>query len=80
MNPTEMAQQALESLKAAILKQLAQHPKGIGNSELARQLGLESDFQGKQKNYLSWSVLGLLVNQGLVVFEKRGHNVFYKLP
>lgn len=80
MGSTQKAQQALDAMKAAILEQLSQHPDGVGNSEIARKLGLESDFQGKQKNYLTWSVIGLLVNEGRVVFEKRGHNVFYKLP
>ena len=80
MNPAQKSKQALDAMKSAILEQLAQYPNGAGNSELARVLGLESDFQGKQKNYLSWSVLGLLVNEGRVVFEKRAHNVFYRLP
>ena len=80
MNSADKARRALDAMKIAILEQLIQHPDGVGNSELARSLGLESDFQGKQKNYLSWSVIGLLVNEGRVVFEKRGRNVFYKLP
>ena len=80
MNSAAKAQHALDAMKAAILEELANYPDGAGNSVLARKLGLESDFQGKQKNYLSWSVIGLLVNEGQVVFEKRGHNVFYKLP
>ena len=80
MNPSAKAQHALETLKVAILDELAKYPECVGNSDLARKLGLESDFQGKQKNYLSWSVIGLLVNERRVVFEKRGHNVFYKLP
>jgi len=80
MNPADKAQHALDAMKVAILEQLARYPDGVGNSELARNLGLESNFQGKQKNYLSWSVIGLLVNEGRVVFEKRGRYVLYKLP
>ena len=80
MTATDKAHEGLTTLKAAILEHLAKHPEGIGNSEIARELGLESDFQGKQKNYLSWSVIGLLVNEGRVIFERRGRNVFYKLP
>ena len=80
MTTTDKTAEGLNALKEAILEYLAAHPEGVGNSEIARKLGLESDFQGKQKNYLSWSVIGLLVNEGRVVFEKRGHNVFYKLP
>jgi hypothetical protein len=80
MSATEKASLGITALKEAVLQHLAGHPNGIGNSEIARDLGLESDFQGKQKNYLSWSILGLLVNEGRVVFDKRGRNVFYKLP
>lgn len=80
MTAPEKASAALVALKEAILEHLANHPEGLGNSEIARDLGLESDFQGKQRNYLSWSVIGLLVNEGRVVYEKRGRNAFYKLP
>ncbi|MGN6329153.1 MAG: helix-turn-helix domain-containing protein [Rhodanobacter sp.] len=80
MTAPKKANAALAILKEAILEHLANHPGGLGNSEIARDLGLESDFQGKQSNYLSWSVIGLLVNEGRVVYEKRGRNVFYKLP
>lgn len=50
MNPSAKAQHGLETLKLAILDELAKYPDGVGNSDLARKLGLESDFQGKQKN------------------------------
>jgi hypothetical protein len=79
MTPNEHARTGLEHLKEAILGYLRLNPQGVGNSQIARDLGLESDFQGKQKQYLSWSVIGLLVNEGKVVFEKRGRRAFYKL-
>ena len=80
MTATEKANEGLALLKEAVIDYLAKHPEGVGNSDLARDLGLESDFQGRQKNYLSWSVIGLLVNEGRVQFFKNGRNVFYKLP
>ena len=80
MTADNKANAALAALKESIIEHLANYPEGLGNSEIARDLGLESDFEGKQRNYLLWSVIGLLVNEGCVVYEKRGHNVFYKLP
>lgn len=79
MTPGERCKQGLEHLKAGILAYLALHPEGAGNSRIARDLGLESDFEGRQKHYLSWSVIGLLVNEGRVRYEKRGRKTFYRV-
>jgi hypothetical protein len=46
---------------------LAQKSDGLRNSEIADLLGIRSDYQGEQKDYLSWSILGLLLNEGKVV-------------
>ena len=67
MTPREKANQGLVLLKEAILETLREHPEGLRNAEIADRLELRSDFLGKQKDYLSWSVLGLLVNDSLVV-------------
>ena len=67
MTPREKSLQGLALLKEAILETLREHPQGLRNSEIADRLELRSDFQGKQKDYLSWSVLGLLVNDSLVI-------------
>jgi len=80
MTATKKAADGLALLKESIIEKVASLPDGVGNSEIARLLQLESDFQGKQRNYLTWSVIGLLVNEGRLVQEKRGRNVFYKLP
>jgi hypothetical protein len=48
---------------------------------VARELELESDFEGEQQNYLSWVVLGLPVNEGRVRYEKRGRGrVYFPAP
>ena len=70
MNPNEKAQAARKELGQAILDYLATCPDGAINVEIARDLGLESDFQGGQKNYLSYSILGDLLKQGLIVREE----------
>lgn len=62
----EKAQLGLSLIKAAI-KDLAQANKdGVTNSEVASNLGLRSDYQGKQKDYLSYSILGLLLRERAV--------------
>lgn len=66
----EQAQAALEQLKLAIVEHLAQHPEGSGNVDVADALGLRSDFEGEQKDYLSWSILGILINENRVRYEK----------
>ena len=77
MSALQKSRQAVDLLKEAILETIKQHPNGIGNSDIARQLKLESDFEGNQKNYLSWSVIGLLVNEGKVKYKKVGSRKLY---
>jgi len=67
----ERAQLGLELLKTAILELAKANPDGISNSDAAGLLGLRSDYQGKQKNYLSYSVLGLLLREGKI--KRDGH-------
>lgn len=59
----ERAQLGLEFLKAAILELAKANPDGITNSDAASLLGLRSDYRGRQKDYLSYSVLGLLMRE-----------------
>ncbi len=70
MTPREKAQQGLSLLKQAILEALSNNPEGLQNAEIAELLGLRSDYKGSNKDYLSWSVLGLLLNSGNV--ERKG--------
>lgn len=47
------------------LRELAHaNPSGVTNSEVVRALGLQSDYAGGSKDYLSWSILGLLMRDG----------------
>lgn len=62
----ERAQLGLEFLKTAILELAKANPAGITNSDAASLLGLRSDYRGRQKDYLSYSVLGLLLREGKV--------------
>lgn len=73
----ETAQQGLCLLEEAILAALAEHKDGLYNNELARLLQIESNYEGKQANYLSYSILGGLLRNGRIVKEKRGSRTFY---
>lgn len=62
----EKAQLGLSLLKEAILEFAKANPKGISNSEAASLLGLRSDYGGGSKDYLSYSIIGLLMREGKV--------------
>jgi hypothetical protein len=69
----ERAQLGLHLLKTAILELARANPDGITNSDAASLLGLRSDYRGKQTDYLSYSVLGLLLREGKIVREPNSH-------
>lgn len=62
----EKAQLGLNLLKEAILELASANPEGIANADAVSHLGLQSDHGGQNKNYLSWSVLGILMREGRV--------------
>ena len=62
----EKAQLGLALLKHAVLEFAKANPKGITNSDTASLLGLRSDYGGGSKDYLSYSLLGLLMREGKV--------------
>lgn len=63
----ERAQLGLQFLKAAVIEMAKANPSGVTNSDLASLLGLRSDYKGHQKDYLTYSVLGLLLREGKIV-------------
>ena len=69
MKPSEKAATARADLEDAILEYLEARPEGAINNQIARDLGLESDFEGRQQNYLSYSLLGGLLKRGLIKRE-----------
>lgn len=75
----EKAQIGLELIKSAILELARANPEGILNSDAAKALGLQSDYLGGSKDYLSWSVLGLLMREGKMVrVESKKHKATTK--
>ena len=77
MSALEKSKQAVALPKDAVVETIKRNPNGIGNSDIARHLQMESDFEGSQKNYLSWSIIGLLVNEGKVKYKKVGSRKLY---
>jgi hypothetical protein len=69
----ERAQLGLQLMKTAIFELAKANAVGITNSDAASLLGLRSDYRGKQKDYLSYSVLGILLREGKVVRETETH-------
>lgn len=67
----EKAQVGLELLKAAVLELAQANPEGITNSDASKTLGLQSDYKGGSKDYLAWSLLGLLMSEGKMVRGER---------
>lgn len=64
MGGHEKAQLGLRFLKDAILELAKANPKGITNSDAVKVFGLQSDYKGGSKDYLVWSLLGLLMREG----------------
>jgi uncharacterized protein len=75
VNPREKAQHGLALLKEAVIEELERNPEGLRNSEIADALDIRSDYQGGQKDYLSWSILGLLLNEETISREGRKYRV-----
>lgn len=70
----ERAQLGLDMLKSAIMELARANPQGIRNSDASKYLGLQSNYGGGAKDYLSYSILGLLMKDGqLERNEKKRH-------
>jgi uncharacterized protein len=66
----EKAQLGLALLKEAVLEFAKVNPRGISNSDAASLLGLRSDYGGGSKDYLSYSVIGILMREGKLERDK----------
>jgi hypothetical protein len=64
---TEKAQMGLDLLKSAVMELALANEEGVTNSDVTHQLGLQSDYKGGSKDYLSWSLLGLLMREGRMI-------------
>lgn len=66
MDELKQAQAGLKQIEEAIVALLKRRPDGLRNADIAESLSLRSDFLGRQKDYLTYSVLGGLIHQGRV--------------
>jgi hypothetical protein len=58
-----IAQLGLRQIESAVLRLLSSNPQGLRNVEIANGLGLKSEFEGRDRNYLTFSVLGILLDK-----------------
>ena len=70
MDEQRQAQAGLKQIQEAIIDLLRRQPVGLRNAEIAEALSLRSDFRGRQKDYLTYSVLGGLIRQGRVAWNQ----------
>jgi hypothetical protein len=75
----EQSQKALDILYNSIIELLKNHPNGLTNNEITVALGLRSSQNGKQKDYLAYSLLGNLMNEDKVIKILRENRSCYKL-
>ena len=68
----ELAATGINFIKKAMLEFLKANPEGIKNAEFARYLNLHSDNAGKQKDYLTYSILGILMRENKIRKENNG--------
>lgn len=73
----EKAQLGLKLLKDAITELATENKAGITNSDCAHYLGLQSDNEGKQQDYLTYSILGILLKEGVLTNKKDGRKRKY---
>jgi hypothetical protein len=74
----EKAQIGLSLLKDSLEEFTKANPEGITNSDAAHYLGLQSDNNGKQQDYLTYSLLGILLKERRIKSIKIGNRRKYK--
>jgi hypothetical protein len=70
MDERKQAEAGLKQIQEAIITLLKQRPDGLRNADIEEALNLRSDFLGRQKDYLTYSVLGGLIHQGRVAWNQ----------
>jgi hypothetical protein len=74
----EKAQLGLSLLKDAVLELAQANARGVTNSDVCHALGLHSNYSGGSKDYLSWSILGLLMKDGKLKRENSGGRGYHR--
>ena len=76
----ERVQAALSLIKDEIVAMAEINPRGITNADVANKLGLQSSHDGKQINFLSHSLLGLLMMEQRIMKSGTRANARYWSP
>lgn len=77
--PFDDAQAGLEQIKQATKRILQKTSEGMTNAEVADALGLRTSFGGSHKNYLTYTVLHLLMEEGAIGSATKGRHRYYFL-
>jgi hypothetical protein len=74
----EQAQKGIELLNNSILDLLKTFPNGLSNFEISTKLGIHSEHNGGQKNYLAYSLLGNLIKDKKIEKLSERGRTFYR--
>ncbi len=80
MKPSLKAQFGRDLIKEAVIQLLESEDRPMTHAEIVRELGIPSAFEGENSNYLSWSILGLLVTEGALAYTGDRQQRVYFLP
>lgn len=61
-----LAAEGLQQIENAVIELLNRNPQGLRNIQITDLLGLSSGVRGGHRNYLTYSVLGNLLQQGRI--------------
>jgi hypothetical protein len=73
LKASQKAQFGRDLIKDAVVQLLVERKEPMTNAEIVKALGIPSDFEGENSSYLSWSILGLLVNEGVIKYSGAKH-------
>jgi hypothetical protein len=75
MDARQRAQTGVYLIKEAVLEVLRDRPEGLSNAEIASLLDIRSRYGKKSEDFLSWSILGLLLNEKKIQRNGRKYEI-----
>lgn len=67
-------------IKDEVVAMAELNPHGITNAQVTNKLGLQSTHDGQHRNYLSHSILGVLMREDRIIKVGRGTDARYFSP
>lgn len=71
----EKVQIGLDMMASGILEFIKANKNGVTNGDVTKYLGIHSEYQGGSINYLSYSILGLLLKDNKIEKDGRLHKI-----